>query len=528
MKLRRIGLAALVAAGSVVVPTPPLSAQTVRVSGHAKVGIHVTPVEGVTAAAADDEVTYELRIRYLGRTGAPTQDAFATVTGWDRNVWAWPAVDPDGTSTVRLPKGRYNLGAVLELAQDPALLVQPLLELTGDTTVTLDSRVARPVALTVPEPSAALGFLDVGYTFFPSYQPSGTGLLLTGYTARIGQVGAPVAPDRLVGSVAAQWARPDGADDFTDSPYLYAVAEAFPGRLPAGFAKHYRSTDLAAVHQRFAASEPGQTAIRDVYPAFAQRIPASALDVPTSLPGARTEYVNTNGVRWTSELWLDQRGRRLYQQPTAYRAVHEYRDEWNGRPIAPVFGQAPETAWQWASRTGDRIDLGLPLHGDSAGHAGSFMSAEGSRTALYRDGVLVGEASGSFTVPPEPADYRLEVTDSRTGLSAAWTFRSGHVDGTQPVRLPLAAIRFVPGRSAEVPVMIEGQPGAAAWKVTHLTIQISYDDGRTWSPAPVREGRDGWIATIQPPPEGGFVSLRATATAASGEMVTETIVRAYT
>ena len=99
MKLRRIGLAALVAAGSAVVPTTPINAQTAHVAGHAKVGIHVTPVEGVPAVAAADEVTYELRIRYLDRTGAPTQDAFATVTGWDRDSRVGGSVSLRATAT---------------------------------------------------------------------------------------------------------------------------------------------------------------------------------------------------------------------------------------------------------------------------------------------------------------------------------------------------------------------------------------------------------------------------------------------
>lgn len=515
------------------------------------------PAGAPPAEVSADEESYDLTIRYLDRSGAPTPDALASVVGWDHYAEDWPVVDADGTSTVRLPKGRYNLSAYLGSDLD-TLLVQPVVDLTRDLTVTLDARTAGPVTLTVPEPSARMGFVYAGYSFYPSYQSWAAGAFLFGDAVsgvRIGQVGAPAAPDAMVGSVDAQWAKPDGADDFTDSPYLYATEETFPGRLPDGFTRDYHAGDFAAVHQVFAASAPGQTAERMVSASTTPALSSvAALVVPTTLPGTRVEYHRT-GRRWSAELWpgtRDSDGRfvaqgRLYRQPTAYQAGRLYRDQWNAGPTGPAFGQEGETAWQWAGRTGDEIDVALPLYGDRAGHAGSFVPTDDSRTALYRDGELVGEfplsGRGSFTVPPETADYRLEVADTRgtgeltTHLSAAWTFRSGHADGDEPVRLPLSAVRFTPildadnaapaGRSFDLPVTVEGQAGARTARTTGLIVEASYDDGATWSKASLRPAPAGWIATVRHPAGAGFASLRATATDADGTTVTETIDRAY-
>ena len=247
--------------------------------------------------------TYELTIRYLDRTGSPTQDAFAAVTGWDANVSDWPAVDAGGTSTVRLPQGRYNLGVYLGSGTGTALLTQPVVNLTRNLTVTVDARTARPVTVSVPESTARPGFLDAGFSIYPSYQSWPSGMLLTGDQAagiRVGQIGAATAPEKLVGSVAAQWAEPDGSGDFTDSPYFYAVAETFPGRVPSGFSRAYRARDFVAVQQEFAGS--GRVAQRSVAPSFTPRLGGfSSLVVPTTLPGKRMEHYQI-GVAWTAEL----------------------------------------------------------------------------------------------------------------------------------------------------------------------------------------------------------------------------------
>ena len=116
----------------------------------------VTPL-----AVNKEEESYNLTITHLDGNGAPTQDAFLIVMGWDRNILEWGPANPDGTSTVRMPKGRYNLSASINSAQDTALLVQPIVDLTRDIALTLDARAAKPVSVTVPEPSAQLAFVDV-------------------------------------------------------------------------------------------------------------------------------------------------------------------------------------------------------------------------------------------------------------------------------------------------------------------------------------------------------------------------------
>ena len=99
-------------------------------------------------------------------------------------------------------------------------------------------------------------------------------------------------------------------------------------------------------------------------------------------------------------------------------------------------------------------------------------------------------------------------------MEAGWTFRSGHVAGDTPARLPLSAIRFAPplrvdnsapaGRAFTVPVQVQRQPGAGGHQVAKLTVDVSYDGGKTWSKAEVvRSSADGWSATCGTRPAPG-------------------------
>ena len=122
-----------------------------------------------------------------------------------------------------------------------------------------------------------------------------------------------------------------------------------------------------------------------------------------------------------------------------------------------------------------------------------------------------------------------------TRITTAWTFTSGHVDGT--VDLPLPILRFAPaldlynsapnGRAFTVPFLIQRQPGASAGSTNTVRVQISYNDGVTWAEASVtRTGEQGTVA-LQHPATAGFVSLRTQVADSTGASLDMTIIRAY-
>jgi len=122
-------------------------------------------------------------------------------------------------------------------------------------------------------------------------------------------------------------------------------------------------------------------------------------------------------------------------------------------------------------------------------------------------------------------------------VTTAWTFRSAHVSGQDPVRVPLSAVRFAPalnsnqaapaGVAFDLPVTVERQPGSAAAPVARLSVEVSYDDGLSWKPVPLSAGVAGWVGHLTHPDQGRFVSLRSTAVDTGGGTVEQTVIHAY-
>jgi hypothetical protein len=100
-------------------------------------------------------------------------------------------------------------------------------------------------------------------------------------------------------------------------------------------------------------------------------------------------------------------------------------------------------------------------------------------------------------------------------------------------QLPLLAVRFTPGvdshntapagRAFAVPVRVDKLPSGAYGKVGAPSVQVSYDEGRTWRKAPVVGG----TVRLRHAAGATSVSFRATAADSKGNKVQQTIIRAY-
>lgn len=488
--------------------------------------------------------SYNLTLTHLDRTGAVTPYYGTWLDGVTAAGTTW-LYEPDGTVTVRLPKGRYHLNTIISPDGEVgvSLLTQPDVNLVEDTRIILDARVAKSGTVTVPRAGARPAASAVGfYRNLPDGQLSSSSLFSFGgfepiYTAHLGPA-LPAAQMR--GRILSWWLEPGPAGGNGDGAHVYNLAWYPPGRLPSGFDRQVQHRDLATVQAKHRTAQPGSIGEKVTRPSLPDYVDALGFGTGFTLPATRTEYYSTqDGVRWSADLRTmdtDQAS-----APTAYPAG-EQAELWQAAPFGPSLPATVDLS-PWMSRTGDEMSLLAPLFGDAtASHAG-FAATESQRLTLFRDGQRVdpGE-NGYYPVPPEPASYRLTAEAVRssdaqlsTKIDAVWTFRSGHVEDTQG--LPVMAVRFAPqldeqnaapaGQQLRLPVTVQRQPGAASAPLTSLTVEISYDDGKTWQAVQLTGSGYTRTATVSHPSGNGFASLRATAADGAGNTVRQTIIHAY-
>lgn len=228
---------------------------------------------------------------------------------------------------------------------------------------------------------------------------------------------------------------------------------------------------------------------------------------------------------------------RIVSGTRKYEAGKTYRE----REVRPVFSPGlPEAEYGFVERFGSQFYVNVPMTSDG-NHGTGASTVDSGRTALYRNGVLVGETAtpvGSFSgVPLAQGDFRAEVSLDRssqfefsTKVSAAWTFKSQGIEGKVTVP-PLSVVRFEPkldangavpaGTLQRIGLLTQSQGDTGRVRVTG--VQYSHDDGKTWR----RAGVVGKSALVYNPTNAQWTSLKATATDAKGNTVELTVIRAY-
>ncbi|MGW4112368.1 S8 family serine peptidase [Actinosynnema sp. NPDC004786] len=434
--------------------------------------------------------------------------------------------------SVRLPKGDYLAQALLGPEGGPHTIVtRPDLRVEGPTHVVFDARSAGPLEVAAPDPAAVPGphrlvverrlgddtvSVDV---YHPGRFPAGT---------RVGHAG-PALPDGLDVFVTAEYASPSG-------PYWLGWTEQ--GRVPDGFVRKPRPADLAVVRTTIGPALKQQGGPRLLFGDVVA--PSGALS-----PGFLTEVTSSPTTRFTTPdttwetAYIDDGGL-MSGNEERYGAGRTYDRSFG----APVIGPVMYTrGYPNLTRAGNEVALSLSLFGDREGNEGYSLTTS-ARTALYRDGQLVGEndnnGHGVFAVPPGPGVFRVrtevtrapEVSDFSTRIEVDWTFRS--TTTTRERRLPMSVVRFTPeldatgsapaNRPLLVPLVVDRQRGVDNPPLRHFRVEVSYDDGASWADLPVL-GRTALVGNRALP--GAFASLRVHAGDDRGGSLRQTVIRAY-
>ncbi|GAA2940093.1 S8 family serine peptidase [Streptomyces griseoincarnatus] len=504
-----------------------------------------------TAAAVEREVeSYTVTLKVLDRSGKATANYSAYLSGLtglgkDRSYAPYEA---DGTVSVRVPKGGYVLDASVFVGADPEKwrgadwLAQPRLDVTRNTSVTLDARKAKPVKVTVPGKGAKAQFAATDFTIETNDGAVSYGWWLDSFS---GFRTAHLGPQITNGTLSQQW----NAHFSNGAKAQYsAVSGGKVKKVATGYTRAFKAKEFATVQVGMGAAASGKKGAVGAFGWLPGGSGATGFSQEQKLPSTRTLYLSTvNGVTWDLDFeqlgGVDEEGWPVYEAGYSIGAGRTYKGgkTYKETVNTAVFGPRLTSSYG-VFRDGNSIYGLIPLFADGKGHAGSsdFSSAV---TTLYRNGKKVGSNNDplfgeeGFTVPSGDAAYRLttsvrrsaKVAAASTRIDASWTFRSKKTSGEK--QLPVSSARFaavtgldskVPaGKKATFPVVVEG--AARGKNLKSLAVHVSYNGGKTWKKTTVTKGR----ITVKNPAKGKAVSFRAKITDKKGNASLITVHNAY-
>ncbi|GAA2550962.1 MULTISPECIES: S8 family peptidase [Streptomyces] len=504
-----------------------------------------------TAAAVQREVeSYDVTLKFLDRKGKAAANYMAGLNGLSglaAGKWYQP-YDADGTVTVRVPRGGYVLDAGIFVGSDPEKyegldwLAQPKLNVTKDTTITLDARKAKPVNITVPDKAAKPEVASVDYTVETEDSFYGFGWWLDSYDKlRSAHLGPQITDGSLYQQWDAHWSK--GAKE-----QYSTVTGAKVKNLATGYTRTYKAGEFAAVKVGMGAAASGKKGTVSSMGWLPGSNSASSFGGAQSLPGTRTLHLSTTGgVKWDldfeqqggvdAEGWPIGEAGYLIGSDMTLKAGKKYTRTVNTAVFGPRL-----TADLGLFRDGNSISGLVPLFADGKGHLGSSVFTSVT-TSLYRNGKKVGShddplfGEKEFKVPSGDASYKLttsvkrsaKVAAASTRIDASWTFRSKKTaDLTQ---LPASTARFhaatgldskvTAGKKVTVPVTVEG--AAKGKNLKSLYVYVSYDYGKTWKKTEVKKGK----ITVKNPAKGKAISFHAKIADKKGNKSTLSIYNAY-
>ncbi|WP_374772224.1 S8 family peptidase [Streptomyces sp. NBC_01310] len=498
---------------------------------------------GTAVGVERESERYTVTFKPLDRTGKPMPAPAwtATLQGLAGPAETTFAPLNEGQYSIRVPKGRYLVNSILKVdpagsyAQGMDWINQPRLDITADTTITLDARTTKPIDVTVPNKHAqqAMGHIAL-YTAQASGTGIGYGLITKSFERfRTAHLGPKVDLGEQPLSEALAVTFTTGATGHDDYHLTYTPKG---DTLLTGFTHHPKSRDFAKVEQRLGATAKNQLGFVTM-----RSEQGGGFGTPRALPYTGTVHLLSSSPTWWSKFTQvdmnDVEQSSHYANGQQFKPNRSYEQTFNvgvfGPDLPPGAGliRADETM------TGD-----LPLFSDGNDNFNlNGMPHTEALTEIHRNGERVKWSINPMDVfyiaEPERADYRLTAVIDRstlaprvsTRVTSSWTFSSEYAPGV--TALPVSVVRFTPALSLDntakagarmrIPVAVKGS--AAGNNLKSLSVYASYDEGAHWHKLTVRDGR----VEVTNPKAGGSVSLKAEAVDKQGNAVEQTISNAY-
>ncbi len=521
---------------------------------------------------------WTLKIKVLDGAGKPAPAALVNVLNADDSS-RYTATPPifDGTTQVSVPAGDYSALADI-FTFDAAGDVTELREVSiaqatvrKNTTLTLDGRKALPVTTTTPHPTVTNG-IDLSWQ---RVSAAGVG---TDSAALMGPgISVYEAPTdhATIGELHFGIVFDLSSPAASASPYTYSLAYPADGAVPAS--QHYRATaaTLATLHARYFTDVAGRPATSGRVAMLGNGIIGFQFAQTFATPMTRTEYVTADpAVAWQDNVAPNTRATPTIDPPRTYGSGTTRNVDWFHGPLVPGFasdsGASPSFLCP-ACRNGDAFNLSVsPTVDSTPGHTevsflfGNIHTVADAHVVLTQGATVLADNRGwneAVTVPADPASYQLTVDETRqatwvrqsTASHTEWTFASTHPAGTSIppgwtcrnttlgcAVLPLINANYqlqvgtdgtAPAGPGGLDVAIGHLPGAPATPISTAAVQVSFDDGVTWTPTTFANLGGGHYRARWTNPasaDGGDVAIQVTASDAAGATFSQIVHHAYT
>ncbi|MFG2562563.1 S8 family serine peptidase [Streptomyces sp. NPDC048496] len=334
------------------------------------------------------------------------------------------------------------------------------------------------------------------------------------------------------------------------SPYVYNIALMVPGGIPADPTDAVTAENSAVVKSQYRSTKGAKLGETGVVVRPRERLIVQVVEFIEG-PLDREEWYSTGSrwptlkdMRWSRAVFPDPTniGRRMNDVLRTYSPGEQREETWLGAANGPA-GPANTSA----VRESDDMTLIVPEMGDSEPeHFGWFGTAADKATVrVYQDKKLLAETTRALMmlpVSPDPATYRITMDTSHpawfplsTETSTAWTFKSARpVSGEEELALLWPEYGFdlnaentaKGGNTYHFDLSFALQTGAAR-DIDGVEVEMSTDDGATWSPATVKTKVDGHYKVSVRNPAKGYVSLRVKAQDTNGSKIEQTLIKAY-
>jgi hypothetical protein len=448
----------------------------------------------------------------------------------------------DTHGVIRVPAGSYLVAADIATAgsgghKESDTLIARTVRAAGRTILTLDSRRGRRVSVALLMPGAQPALAAAALC--------GRGALAPGPLASAGSLPGHIyaAPSRskyLRFSYGSSWTGADGT--------LFQLGGSRVGvpRIPRFT---FRPSDLAKLTLAVKARAMEGTSGTWSGPGPISNHCPVGLDGGQSsgIPGKVTQFVSQG--TWAGGFRADDIGDVAVQVTTRVGS----RDHYTTVIGRAAYGPGPSLL--------PRFLLGLPVTVSLLGlfsdpvantnecsanvsmalraHGRVVKSARfrGCNGAFFRARLHPGWYDASIRAVRVAPSAALSVAPLSSRIGLSWHFGVSRRDVNSVFGVPVSVTRFVPDGldmrnnaqpRAVTPIRLtvfRGRP-YPAFKIRHVGLEVSFNDGKSWHSVPLTAPGRGWLAKVRDP-ASGFVSLRSTVTDIKGDRTVETINRAY-